>query len=208
MHALIDASGWPEALAYYQMFPHEPSASPALDIQIDQIRPIEQITLEKVLDEMLALGETDGDEILIVAHGTLEEGNPGGLSMPLAENCSISAMRGAVIAVTQAAIAVREAASNPLGWTRFIEDPEVRRRVQASATREQAPALLQQWLEARARSLDLSKERLLEIVAKRNQIADRAFQRVEIRACNLGAFPDAMSALREFSAPRAFWRLG
>ena len=198
MYALIDASGWPEALAYYQMFPHAPSASSALDIHIDRIVPIQQINLEKVLDEMLAMDEEDGDAILIVAHGTVEEGNPGGLSMPLAERCSISAMRGEVLAVTQAAIAVQEAASNPLGWTRFIEDPVVRRKVQASATREQAPALLQQWLVARARSLDLSKERLLEIVAKRNQIADRAFQRVEIRACNLGAFPEAMSALREF----------
>jgi hypothetical protein len=198
MHALIDASGWPEALAYYRMFPHEPSASRALDIHIDRIVPIQQITLEKVLDEMLALGESDCDEILIAAHGTVEEGNPGGLSMPLAEGCAVDAMADAVRALTEAAVAVRETASDPLGWTRFIENPLERRRVRASATREQAPALLQQWLEARARSLDLSKERLLEIVAKRNQIVDRAFERVEIRACNVGAFPDAMSALREF----------
>jgi hypothetical protein len=198
MHALIDASDWPEALAYYRMFPHEPSASPALDIHIDRIVPIQQITLEKVLDEMLALGESDSDEILIVAHGTVEEGNPGGLSMPLAEGCAVDAMLNEVRALTEAAVAVRETASDPLGWTRFIENPLEQRRVRASATREQAPALLQQWLEARARSLDLSKERLLEIVAKRNQIVDRAFERVEIRACNVGAFPDAMSALREF----------
>ena len=198
MHALIDASGWPEALAYYRMFPHEPSASSALDIHIDRIVPIQQINLEKVLDEMLAMEEADEDEILIVAHGTVDEGNPGGLSMPLAEGCSVDAMRDAVLALTQAAIAVREAASKPLGWTRFIENSEVRRRVEASATREQAPRLFQEWLEARARSLDLTKERLLEIAAKRNQVADRAFQRVEIRACNLGAFPDAMRVLREF----------
>jgi hypothetical protein len=198
MRALIDASGWPEALAYYEMFPHEPSASPALDIHIDRIVPIEQITLEKVLDAMLAVDEAGGDQILIVAHGTVEEGSPGGLSMPLAENCAVDAMRDAVRALTEAAVAVRETASDPLAWTRFIENPLDRRNVQASGTREQAPALFQKWLQTRARSLDLSKERLLEIVAKRNRIADRAFERVEIRACNLGAFPDAMRVLREF----------
>jgi hypothetical protein len=198
MHALIDASGWPEALAYYRMFPHEPSASPALDMHIDRIVPIQQINLEEVLDEMLAMEDADEDEILIVAHGTVEEGNPGGLSMPLAEGCAVDAMADAVRALTEAAIAVREAGSDPLGWTRFIENPLDRRRVQASATREQAPALFQEWLQARARSLDLSKERLLEIVKKRNLVADLALQRVEIRACNLGAFPDAMLTLREF----------
>jgi hypothetical protein len=198
MRALIDASGWPEALAYYRMFPHEPSASPALDMHIDKIVPLEQITLEKLLDEMLAVGEDDGNEILIVAHGTVEEGNPGGLSMPLAEGCPVDAMRNEVRAVTEAAVAVRETASDPLGWTRFIENPLDRRRVQDSATREQGPALFQEWLQARARSVGLSKERLLEIVKKRNLVVDRAFQRVEVRACNLGAFPDAMRALREF----------
>jgi hypothetical protein len=198
MRALIDSSGWPEAVAYYRMFPHEPSASLALDIHIDQIVPIQQINLEKVLDEMLALDTDDGNEILIVAHGTVEEGNPGGLSMPLAEGCSVDAMRGEVLAFTQAALAVREAASDPVGWTRFIENPLDRRRVEASATREQGPALFQEWLQARARSLGLSKERLLEVIKKRNLVADRAFHRVEIRACNLGAFPDAMRVLREF----------
>jgi hypothetical protein len=197
MHALIDASSWPEALAYYQMFPHEPSASPALDIHIDRVVSIQQINLESVLDEMLALDEED-DAILIVAHGTVEEGDPGGLSMPLAASCAVDAMRNEVRTLTEAATAVREAASNPLGWTRFIENPLDRRKVQASATREQAPVLLQQWLQTRARNLDLTQERLLEIVAKRNQVVDRVFQRVEIRGCNLGAFPDAMSALREF----------
>ncbi len=198
MRALIDASGWPEALAYYEMFPHEPSASPALDIHIDRIVPIEQITLEKVLDAMLAVDEAGGNQILIVAHGTVEEGSPGGLSMPLAEHCAVDAMRDAVRALTEAAVAVREAGSDPLAWTRFIENPLDRRSVQASATREEVPALFQKWLQTRAQSLDLSKERLLEIVAKRNRIADRAFERVEIRACNLGAFPDAMRVLREF----------
>jgi hypothetical protein len=198
MRALIDASGWPEALAYYRMFPHEPSASSALDIHIDELVPIQQINLEKVLDEMLTLDEAGGGEILIVAHGTVEEGSAGGLSMPLAEGCSVDAMRDEVRAVTKAAVAVREAASDPLGWTRFIENPLDRRRVQDSATREQGPGLFQEWLQARARGVGLSKERLLEIVKKRNLVVDRAFQRVEIRACNLGAFPDAMRALREF----------
>ena len=198
MRALIDASGWPEALAYYRMFPHEPSASRALDIHIDRIVPIQQITLEKVLDEILALDEADGDEILIVTHGTVEEGNPGGLSMPLAEGCAVDAMRDEVRVLTEAAVAVREVASDPLGWTRFIENPLDRRKVQASATREQAPELFQKWLQASARSLDLSQERLLEIVKKRNLVADLGLQRVEIRACNLGAFPDAMFRLRQF----------
>ena len=198
MHALIDASGWPEALAYYEMFPREPSASRALDILIDQIVPVQRINLERVLDEILALDEADGGEILIVAHGTLEEGNPGGLSMPLAEGCAVDSMRDEVRALTEAAVAVRELDSDPLGWTRFIENPLDRRSVQASATREQAPELFQKWLDARARSLDLTKKRLLEIAAKRNLVADLALQRVEIRACNLGAFPDAMFRLREF----------
>ena len=203
MHALIDASGWPEALAYYQMFPHEPSASPALDMHIDRIVPIQQITLEKVLDEMLAVDEADGNEILILAHGTVEEGNPGGLSMPLADGSAVDAMRDQVRALTEAAVAVREAASDPLGWTRFIENPLERRRLRASATREQAPALLQQWLEARARSLDLSKERLLEIVAKRNRIADRAFEDQEPGNQRRVFGLYAMSALREFFGARS-----
>ena len=138
----------------------------------------------------------------IVAHGTVEEGNPGGLSMPLAEDSSVEAMRDAVRGLTEAAVAVREAPSDPQVWMRFIENPLERRRVLASTTREQAPALFQQWLQARARSLDLSKERLLEIVKKRNQVADRAFERVEIRACNVGAFPEAMRVLREFFGAR------
>lgn len=198
MRALIDASGWPEALSHYRMFPYEPSVTRDLDCHIEQIVPLEGINLEKVLDEMNKAGDDDEAEILIVSHGTVAEDSTGGLTMPLATGCGVDAMRDEVRAVTEAAIAVQESASHPLGWARFIEDPQVRRQVQTSATPEQGPGLLQQWLQARADSLKMSKERLLELTAKRNEVTGHRFQRVEIRACNLGAFQEAMEALLEF----------
>ncbi len=198
MRALIDASAWPEALAHYRMFPFEPSATSGLDIQIGQIVPLEGINLEKVLDEMNKAGDDDEAEILIVSHGTVADGSTGGLTMPLAGGCGVDAMRDEVRAVTEAAIAIQEAGSDPLGWARFIEDPQARRNIQTSATPEQGPGLFQQWLQARAVSLDMTREKLLELAVKRNEVAGRRFGRVEIRACNLGAFPEAMQALREF----------
>ncbi len=198
MRALIDASRWPEALSHYRMFPYEPSVTRDLDCHIEQVVPLEGINLEKVLDEMNKAGDNDESEILIVSHGTVAEDSTGGLTMPLATGCGVDAMRDEVRAVTEAAIAIQESASHPLGWARFIEDPQVRRQVQTSATPEQGPGLLQQWLQARADSLKMSKERLLELAAKRNEVIGRRFQRVEIRACNLGAFQEAMEALLEF----------
>jgi hypothetical protein len=198
MRALIDASAWPEALAHYRMFPFEPSASAELDFRIEHIVPLAGINLEKVLDEMNKAGDEDEAEIFIASHGTVAEGATGGLTMPLARDCDVDAMRDEVRAVTEASIAIQESASDPLSWARFIEDPQARRQVQTTATPEQGPGLLQQWLQARADSLHLSKAKLLELATKRNQVAGRRFQRIEVRACNLGAFPEAMQALAEF----------
>jgi hypothetical protein len=197
MRALIDASGWPEAVAHYRMFPFEPSAAPDLDIHIEQVVPLEGINLEAVLGEMSRADDEEA-EILIVSHGTVAEGSTGGLTMPLARGCDVDAMRDEVRAVTEAAIALQESASDPLSWARFIEDPQARRNVQTLATPQQGPELLQQWLQARADSLHLSKQQLLALAERRNEVAARRFRRVEIRACNLGAFPEAMQALLEF----------
>jgi hypothetical protein len=198
MRALIDSSGWPEALAYYGMFPHEFSASPDLDFHIDQTVGITSINLEKVLDEVLEVSEAGENEVFLATHGTVEEGNPGGLSMPLTAGCDVDAMRDEVRVLANAAIALREVDSDPLGWVRFIENEADRRRVQAGANPEQGPDLLGQWLDSQAESLHMSKDRLRRIASKRNQLAARRLKRIEIRACNLGAFPEAMSSLREF----------
>ncbi len=54
MRAIIDATGLPQAVSYYRMFPREPARSSEDDMTIDRIIPVHHITLEAVLDEMLA----------------------------------------------------------------------------------------------------------------------------------------------------------
>ena len=116
---MIDASGWPAGTwAYYRMFPHEPSAARALDIHIDQIVPIQQITLEKVLDEILALDEADGDEILIAPTVTEEEGNPGWpVDAARLEGCGRRCDAGEVQAISEANGTVGRRPESADGWT-------------------------------------------------------------------------------------------
>src|SRR5947208_12550064 len=94
MRAIIDATGLPQAVSYYRMFPREPARSSEDDMTIDRIIPVHHITLEAVLDQMQAAKAER--EVLIVAHGEAR-----GLIMHLTAKRSVSALKEALDLVSR-----------------------------------------------------------------------------------------------------------
>src|SRR5438874_2563703 len=104
MRAIIDATGLPQAVSYYRMFPREPARSSEDDMTIDRIIPVHHITLEAVLDQMQAAKAER--EVLIVAHGEAR-----GLIMHLTAKRSVSALKEALDLVSRAGAALARPAT-------------------------------------------------------------------------------------------------
>src|SRR2546430_1566764 len=123
MRAIIDATGLPQAVSYYRMFPREPARSSEDDMTIDRIIPVHHITLEAVLDQMLA-AKADR-EVLIVAHGEAR-----GLIMHLSAKRSVSALKEALDLVSRvgaalarrAAIRAQSATDQASSWGALAEE--------------------------------------------------------------------------------------
>src|SRR5438874_12825147 len=99
MRAIIDATGLPQAVSYYRMFPREPARSSEDDMTIDRIIPVHHITLEAVLDQMQAAKAER--EVLIVAHGEEE-----GLIMQLNDMRAVAELNAEydLVSITGAAV--------------------------------------------------------------------------------------------------------
>jgi hypothetical protein len=70
MKAVVDPDDYTGgyAIRYYSQFPREPSASRSLDFPVE-IERVRQLTLESLLDAMVAIASQGRSEVMIVAHG-------------------------------------------------------------------------------------------------------------------------------------------
>lgn len=224
MRALIDAS-LGGSVAYYQAFPWEPSRTPTRDMRIDAVVPIDPMTLLGVLEAMRGAAD-DGDRVaLIVGHGVAREREQG-FTMPIAPG-GRSALVGPlrlVLQVRQALIdreAVRRVPTTDATTTSTGASSPTSPRVRAwitlinglrsgtvasgaSVTEAEAEQWFQTWVQAVAQQgLGLSPAQLLAVIQALDRVRGR-FDRVEVRACNMGQAPETLAFYREFFAVREF----
>lgn len=202
VRAIIDVSGLREAADYYGMFPREPAKVRQNDMTITNIVRVSDITFEKVLDQMIVAGANNEPVVLVVAHG-----DQNGFLMPIAQpvaNRHVSASKDALRIVMGAATAMdrrqrigQQATGQIEAWRAFINSLRPG-SVVGDITVDEANAWFNNWLDQQAGGLALNANGLVSLTQKMNQVRQIRFNRVEIRACNIGADMDAMYALKEF----------
>ena len=197
MRAIIDATGLPEAVSYYRMFPREPARDAGGDMTIDRLIPLRHISMDAVLDQMIA-AQTER-EVLIVAHG-----EPKGLIMPLTpghahgrpassaiqECLDLVSLVGAALA-RRAAIRAQPAADQVASWAALVDELQPG-GVRAALPVHEAETWFGRWLADKGggglRGLNLGGAPALErLVGKMNAVRQARFERVEVRACKLSA---------------------
>jgi hypothetical protein len=199
VRAIIDSTGLPEAVQYYRMFPRERSRTRALDFDVTRMDSLRRPTFLAVMDHMIAAAGNQEREVLIVAHGESR-----GFLMPVAQG-GVSAMKEALRVIMNAATQIdRAAAIGALpeaqrvpAWRRFIEELSPG-AIQGTITEQEAVAWFNQWKAAQAHTLNVRVPALEDLVNHMKQVRQAQFRRVEIRACNIGADRDAVTALKDF----------
>ena len=200
MRAIIDRTGLPEAVDYYRMFPREPSVSPVFDMSITNIVPVNDITLDTLLDRIIEAIDAGEREALVVAHG-----EPRGFLMHITARSGVSAMQEAleIIMSTGAALAraasIRQAPANHQValWTEFINSIEAGAIV-GTITVQEAERWFNRWASGQATRLDIPRATLEEIVRKSERVRQAGLRRAEVRACNMGSDQNALAVLRRF----------
>ncbi|MEX2300975.1 MAG: hypothetical protein WD733_08575 [Bryobacterales bacterium] len=199
VRAIIDSNGLPEAVTFYRTFPREPGQTRDTDFPVDPIDSVAPITLLAVMDRMIAAAREGEDEALIVAHG--EER---GFLMPVATG-GVSAMDDALQVIMDAeepldeaaAIAARPVAERVQAWTDFINELEPGTIV-GTITEREAVTWFGRWKTGQAGRLRLQAPALENLVSRMKRVRSARFQRIEIRACNIGANQGAIDKLKEF----------
>jgi hypothetical protein len=197
MRAIIDATGLPQAVSYYRMFPREPARSAEDDMTIDHIVPVHHITLEAVLDQMLVAKAER--EVLLVAHG-----EPRGLIMHLTAKRSVSALKEALDLISRVAAALarraaiheQPATDQVASWAALVEELKPG-SVRGAFTVHEAEAWFGRWLGEQAGLVTTGGVHDLErLVRKMNEVRAAHFERVEVRACKLAE--EALESLCNF----------
>ena len=210
VRAVIDKTGLPEAASYYRMFQHEPgrTSDDDMTVTVDSADELRHITMEAVLDRMQAAAQAGERELLIVAHG-----EPEGFIMPIAAGGS-SAVKDALEIVSRAGAALarrvtiraRPASEQVAAWGELIEELAPGTVRGAIAVPDAERWFEHTWLAAQAHALRLHgghETQVLErLVDKMNRVRHAQFQRVEVRACNIGANVEALRALCQFWGAR------
>lgn len=206
VRAIFDATGLTVAPQHYRMFPWEPSIDPKEDMEVffdDKLDMIRQITLEKVMERMVALvGEK---VVLIVSHGT-----KGGFFMPIVAG-SEKAVALNLESLTKVWEAHKVAARLRLLAKIFGKRDQYRRwqellrtlpggenAVVAPGQSEQADKIYTKWETAELRKYKISLDKLRDVMVLRDRLADKKFERIEIRACNMGASTSELEFIRVF----------
>lgn len=200
VRAIIDSGGLPEAVEYYEMFPREPGSTRELDFAVDSIDSIPSATLLGVMERMVAAAANGEDGVLIVAHG--EER---GFLMGVAPG-GVSAMDGALRDIMDAAgpldraaaISALPADEHVPAWRELINELSPG-TIQGEITEGEAVRWFNdQWKRGQANNLRVTVAALENLVNRMKQVRRARFQRVEIRACNIGANQAALETLQEF----------
>ena len=200
VRAIIDSTGLPEAVQYYEMFPREPGSTRDRDFAVDPIDAVSQPTLLRVMDRMIAAAANSEHQVLIVAHG---EGR--GFLMPLAQG-GVSAMDDALRHIMDAAGPLDRAAAisalpaeddRRAAWRELIEELRPG-TIQGTITELEAATWFNQWKRNQANNLGVQVAALENLVDRMKQVRRARFRRVEIRSCNIGSNDVALATLKEF----------
>ena len=200
--------GLEEAADYYADFPREPSPAGEMNLQKSDIVKIKDATLESVLDEIAKVGA--GDAVMLVCHGYGE-----GLLMPLAKGGRLPAGREAItrlLAVSEAQQRAKVVRALPSG-----NENERKAKIDAwqkltdqlagdidfgEVTLKEVEQKYEHWLDDMAKNKLLlagvpPRATLTRLVEKIERVQSLKLKRVELRACNIGGFPEAMNAVKD-----------
>jgi len=200
--------GLEPAADYYAEFLWEPSPAGEMNLNKSDIVKINDATLDAVLEEMVKAGA--GGVVMLVCHAYGE-----GLLMPLAKGGRLPAGREAITRLVAVSAAQRRAKvirAMPSGTEKEKKakiDAWVKLTDEFSAdfdfgevTLSEVEQKYERWLD------DVAKNKLLlggaspratltRLVEKIGTVQSLRLERVELRACELGGFPEAMKAVKE-----------
>lgn len=233
MKAVVDPDDYTGgyAIRYYSQFPREPSASRSLDFPVE-IERVRQLTLESLLDAMVAIASQGRSEVMIVAHGAPPRPDDPdedlqGFSMPLIRGMPrrVSAVVLSLKRIYRAGLlrrwieemrgmeAVWPIERQVVAWTRFVNSlgqgaqaPAPRGDLEGRARFEQQLRDLRrvydEWFRLQERDLRLPHGKLGDLIDKMNAVQAIGFRRIEVRACNIGQSRNALSFMGEFFGAR------
>jgi hypothetical protein len=171
--------GHPHAPPWYKSSPVEPIGNKST-ISVKDVTLLEKITLEAVLDQIIASKGTT--EVVLVSHGS-----GSGLALPLRDGSTAGAEREVIFALS----ADRPGEDVGIDGTTKIKTPKISEKAVADLTR-------------------LAESQVTTLRTKMNQVRSMKLKHVAFRACNMGISPETMQAFRTFfgaasvSAPKEF----
>jgi hypothetical protein len=195
---------------YYSIFPREPS--PLGPWRIDQVVVIRDISFEKLIDMMLGLRQK---EYLVVCHGS-----PFGFFMPLITGTESSAMAlnpaggdGALkilmkiideLANADAAAQKVKEDERVAAWKALIQRLVGKKEADQITSSKEGKAAFTKWLdEFSIKSMNIKGKAIERLARKVKQLRQKHLDRVELRACDIGARPDALDILRQTLGAKA-----
>jgi hypothetical protein len=208
MRAIIDKSV-PSALTYYSAYLAEPSPAGDIALKKEDIITFDHLDMKKLLTEMKAVGS--GGEILVVTHSS-----PTGFLMKLWPDAGSSLLFSVMDKILETAEGVRRREAirllsdrqAPEAWRKwFIDfDPGIKLE-EDFATNPDWPRFVERqyerWFEERGRvvhKLRNGGRDLKELLDLLNSVRKLGFNRIEFRACQIGADEDQnqMKKVAEF----------
>jgi len=195
---------------YYSIFPREPS--PLGPWRIDQVVVIRDISFEKLVDMMLGLRKK---EYLVVCHGSSF-----GFFMPLINGSESSAMAlnfdggdGALkilmkiideLANADAAAQKVKEDERVAAWKALIQRLVGKKEADQITTSKKGKAAFTKWLdEFSIKSMNIKGKAIERLARKVKQLRQVHLDRVELRACDMGARPEALDILRKTLGAKA-----
>ena len=192
--AIIDAGdgGLPSAATYYKFFPREPSPVKEMRLSPGTTAALKKTTLASVLDEMARVDS--GGVVLLVCHGMTS-----GLLIDIAagSNASVEAQS----MTTLMTLADRDAAADAARKMPQITDADKEAKANAyvailkaaganivgKVELAEAVKAYDAWFAGEAQKWKLKSPGLRDLIHKMRAVQAKKLERVELRACNVGA---------------------
>jgi hypothetical protein len=206
MRAIIDESV-PSASTYYKTYLAEPSPAGDMILSADSITTFDHLDLKKLLTEMMDVGP--GGELLVVTHSS-----PTGFLMKLWPDAGSSLLFSLMDKIQETAEGLRRReAIRPLpgqqapeAWQKWFGefDPGIKLERDFAtnpAWQKYVEKQFDRWFEERGKvvlKLRHGVNDLKELLVLLNSVRQLGFNRIEFRACQIGADKKAMVKIAEF----------